>query len=123
MSRIAKSILVLRAQVDSLYPHRDKTSDGIWGDLAHSKRKSDHNPNALGLVTAIDIDADLDGDANGPKVGVIVESLRKNRENWNRIKYIIYRGQITVPGDLSQWKLYTGPNGHYHHAHISVKGD
>lgn len=116
--RLAESLKTLRTQINALYPNRDKSSDGSIGDTKHSNRKSDHNPNAAGVVTAIDIDADLSDTVN---VGVIVNALRASNDP--RIKYIIWKGQITMPGDLSRLKKYTGPNGHFHHAHISVSSN
>ena len=116
--RLAESLKQLRSQVNAAWPGRDKTSDGSIGDLSHSARKSDHNPNAAGVVCAIDIDADLSGAEN---VGVLVRQLQASKDP--RIKYIIWNAQITVPGDVTQWKAYTGPNDHRHHAHISVVSD
>src|SRR4051794_22225836 len=100
--RKAKSLDTLLQQVNEMYPGRDKSSDGSIGDLAHSARKSDHNPNKAGVVTAIDIDADL---SDTQKVSVLVGKLRNSRDP--RIKYIIYSGQITVAGtELQKWKQY-----------------
>jgi len=118
--RLAKSLLKLREQVNELYPHRDKASDGSIGDLAHSQRKSDHNPNAHGVVTAIDIDKDLR--ANDPfAMSHLVLELQNSGDK--RIKYIIWNGQITLPNDITRWKKYTGINQHKHHCHISVSAN
>lgn len=112
--RLAKSLIKLREQVNAAYPNRDKASDGTIGDAAHSSRKSDHNPNSAGVVTAIDIDADL---APGVNVRELVDALFASKDP--RIKYIIFNGRITVAG-LAGWKRYTGANAHKAHAHISV---
>ena len=61
--RIAKSLLTLRAQIDAMAPNRNKSSDGAIGDQSHQTRNSDHNPNADGVVTAMDI-------TNDPEHGV-----------------------------------------------------
>jgi len=123
--RLAESLITLRDQVNERWPTRDKTSDGSIGDQSHAARKSDHNPNSHGVVTAIDIDRELggqpDGSNAGDTVGVLVSALRASKDP--RIKYIIWQGQITMPGDLSRLKPYHGPNGHFHHAHISVSSD
>lgn len=115
--RIAESLKKLREQINTAYPNRDKSSDGSIGDTAHSNRKSDHNPNAAGVVTAIDIDEDLAPDIHS--IEQVVSAIRRSRDP--RVKYIIYEGRITAPGsDLQEWKAYTGPSPHDHHAHVSV---
>lgn len=112
--RLAKSLIRLREQVNAEWPGRDRSSDGSIGDTAHRNRKSDHNPNSAGVVTAIDIDADL---APGVNVRELVDALFASRDP--RIKYIIFNGRITV-ASLTGWKRYTGANAHKAHAHISV---
>lgn len=121
--RIAESLKKLREQLNAAYPNRDTTSDGAIGDAAHASRSSDHNPwvkdGKMGVVTAIDIDEDLNGDAT---LEDVVTAIRSSRDK--RVKYIIYEGRITVKGsDLQRWKKYTGSNAHKHHAHISVESD
>ncbi len=113
--RLAESLKKLREQINSAYPNRDRSSDGSIGDAKHSSRKSDHNPNAAGVVCAIDIDEDL---SPSNTVAGIVAQIQMSRDP--RVKYIIYEGQITVKGDITRWKKYAGPNPHKHHAHISV---
>ena len=115
---LAPSLDQLRKQVNELWPNRDKTSDGTIGDLRHQAEKSDHNPNAAGVVTAWDCDADLSPTDN---VGILVAALQASRDP--RIKYLIWNRQITVKGDISRWKPYHGVNAHQHHAHISVSSD
>lgn len=115
---LAPSLEQLRDQVNAMFPGRDKTSDGSIGDQSHAARKSDHNPNQYGVVTAIDIDADLSETEN---VGVLVAALQASHDP--RIKYIIFNRRITVKGDVTRWKNYTGANAHQHHAHISVSSD
>ena len=56
--RLSKSVIQLREQVDDTYPNRDRRTDGTIGDAKHDS-KSDHTPDALGWVRALDIDADL----------------------------------------------------------------
>jgi LysM repeat protein len=121
--RKAKSLDTLLAQINSAFPSRDKTSDGWIGDAAHASRKSDHNPwvkdGNMGVVTAIDIDEDL----NSPvKLQNVIDAICISRDP--RVKYIIYEGRITVKGsNLQAWKRYAGTNAHKHHAHISVNSD
>lgn len=116
--RIAKSLQTLRDQLNERYPLRSKLSDGWIGDAAHAARKSDHNPNRFGVVTAFDVTADL-----GPneRVSELVYDLQISGDR--RIKYIIWAGRITVAGNIRQWKRYHGANPHIHHFHLSVASD
>ena len=116
--RLAESLKRLREQINAAYPNRDRTSDGSIGDTSHSARKSDHNPNPAGVVCAIDIDRDLLDDHDARE---IVNALQASKDK--RIKYIIFERQITVKGDVTQWKPYAGANAHNHHVHISVSSD
>jgi hypothetical protein len=118
--RTAKSLILLRAQIDALAPHRSRASDGTIGDAAHAAQKSDHNPwvmdGAVGVVTAIDITHDAH---NGCDAGKLVEQLIASRDP--RIKYIIWNSQI-ISAVNKPWQLraYTGKNPHTHHFHLSV---
>lgn len=125
MATLAPSLEAFRAEVNALYPKRDKTSDGWIGDDAHASRPSDHNPGARGLVHAFDLDEDLDGktaDA-GPEVQWIVNHLVAGRDP--RVSYLIYEGRMWRSYDkvgLPAWTPapYTGINAHRHHLHISI---
>lgn len=111
--RLARSLDRLRAQINATYPNRKKTSDGWIGDAAHRARPSDHNPNAAGVVTALDITHDP---ANGVDAGALAERLRTSGDP--RIKYIISNHRIANSGQ--PWRKYTGSNPHTLHVHISV---
>ena len=118
--RVAKSLEVLRDQINQMAPTRSKDSDGTVGNAEHASRSSDHNPWVMdgktGVVTAMDI-------TNDPVHGVIseelAEKLRASRDK--RIKYIISNRKIcsstTAPW---LWRKYNGANPHNHHVHISV---
>lgn len=114
---LAKSLVQLREQVNQRWPDRDKASDGSVGDTSHQARKSksDHNPNGAGAVRAIDIDADLSSTEN---VGLLAAALQRSKDP--RIKYLIWNSHITLTGDVTKWKPYTGANAHKHHLHVSV---
>jgi hypothetical protein len=116
--RAAKSITTLRKQLNEMFPQRSKISDGIVGDLAHSQRASDHNPNGAGVVTAFDITHD-------PKTGVDCHKLAKTLQTMRdpRIKYLIWNGRITQKTDVTKWKGYSGKNPHKHHLHLSVSSN
>jgi hypothetical protein len=116
--RTAGSLLQLRKQLNELYPKRSKTSDGTIGDAAHAARASDHNPNKVGVVTAMDITHDP---SNGVDIAVLAQQLVDSRDP--RIKYIIRNGQYADTATKREWRKYTGENGHFHHMHISVQGN
>src|SRR3972149_3025919 len=118
MARIARPLDTLRTQVNAIAPGRSKASDGWLGDAAHQKTASDHNPNALGVVTALDLTHDP---KNGFDSWAFAEMLRQRKDS--RIKYIISNGRITAGnGGPSPWvwRVYTGANKHDKHCHISV---
>lgn len=116
--RLAKSLEMLRAQINALSPNRSKISDGTKGDDAHAARKSDHNPNAAGVVQAIDL---TDDEKHGVDNVALANALLGSRDP--RIKYVIADGKkASGAGGPSPWKWrpYTGANSHHHHLHISV---
>ncbi len=118
--RVAKSLLHLRDQVNAIAPTRSKDSDGTIGDASHSSRESDHNPNAHGVVCAMDI-------THNPPVFdayAYAEQLLASRDN--RIQYVISNRKIASgnkgPSPWT-WRRYTGASPHDHHTHLSVKQD
>ena len=125
--RLSKSAIQLREQIDNAYSERDRTSDGWIGDLRHSARKSDHNPDVQGWVRAIDIDRDLYGKGRKPDVMPdLVDQIRLLAKSGDkRISYIIFDGKIASSKKAWAWRPYDGINKHNHHAHVSftIKGD
>mgnify|MGYP003442054386 CR=1 FL=1 len=115
--RNSKATAKLLAQVNALAPGRDKSWDGTIGDTAHSKRKSDHNPNAAGVVCAIDITHDPKHGVDGE---VLANALRTSGDQ--RINYVIFNKRIAGAGKGWNWRKYTGAP-HDHHVHLSVKQD
>jgi hypothetical protein len=116
---LAKSLSRLREQVNALAPKRSKASDGTIGDTAHSKRKSDHNPNDRGVVNALDITHDP---KNGVDIAKLGDALIASKDS--RISYLIFNGQIVSgTGGTKPWvkRKYTGSNKHTKHIHVSVK--
>lgn len=114
--RLAKSLDVLRSQINTRWPGRKKDWDGTIGDTAHSARTSDHNPNDEGIVCALDITNDP---AGGPVSHQLAETLRLSKDP--RIKYIISDRRIC--SSVVQpwvWRPYNGANPHDHHVHVSV---
>lgn len=119
--RLAKSLEVLRNQINEAYPNRSKASDGTIGDPNHQAEGSgsDHNPNRAGVVCAFDITHDP---ANGVDIDKLSDALADSRDP--RIKYLIANSLILVPADYGwKWVTYTGSNPHTSHLHVSVYGD
>lgn len=119
--RLARALETLRAQVNEKRPNRSKNSDGSVGDVSHSSRASDHNPDPSGVVRAIDLTHD-------PKSGfdsyAFADLLLKNQDT--RLKYVISNRRIgSGPAGVQPgvWRKYTGSNPHDHHCHISVVAD
>lgn len=123
--RLAKSLDILRQQVNQAWPDRNKASDGTIGDADHRKRTSDHNPWVEppkgGIVTALDLTHDP---IAGADMHALVDTLIDSRDP--RIKYVIWNRRIwrsyRNPGQPPAWtpEPYRGPNPHTAHAHISV---
>lgn len=122
--RLAKSLVVLRDELNDRWPNRDKSSDGTIGDSAHRASASDHNENSQGDVCALDVDTDLDGtnDSNDPEMDALVEHVRLNPHP--TLKYVIYRGRMfssyAAHGFAPfEWRPYAG-DSHVSHPHFSV---
>ncbi|MDR2722981.1 MAG: peptidoglycan-binding protein [Cellulomonadaceae bacterium] len=108
MATLAPALTTLRTQINTAWPSRDKTSDGWIGDARHSALVSDHNPDARGIVHAIDVDVD-----GVDKAAVIAAAVADKRTS-----YIISDRRIWTPA--AGWKPYSGANPHTAHIHISV---
>jgi hypothetical protein len=102
------AIAVLR-QATKMSPSRMKASDGLLPSKAHQAQNpdSDHN-------TGLAVDLTHDPAHNIDCVDMY-EQLKKDK----RVKYLIFKGQIWIPGRGD--KPYTGSNPHNKHLHISIK--
>ena len=117
--RLCKAGQQLREQFDDSYPDRDRTSDGWIGDTRHAARPSDHNPDAAGIVRAIDVDRDLSGKAKPDLMPDLADQNRLCAKSDKRISYIIFNGRIASSKKSWAWRPYDGINKHNHHCHIS----
>jgi hypothetical protein len=124
---LCKAAQQLRLQVDDSYSDRDRTSDGWIGDTRHSARTSDHNPDAKGIVRAIDIDRDLSGKKKPDLMPDLADQIRlfAKSDPSKRIAYIVFAGKIASPRMGWRFRKYSGINAHDSHCHISFtkKGD
>jgi len=123
--KLCKAGQQLRLQIDDTYSDRDRTSDGWIGDVRHSTRPSDHNPDSKGIVRAIDIDRDLAGKKKPDLMPDLADQIRLCAKSDKRISYIIFDGKIASAKKSWRWRTYDGINKHTHHCHISftTKGD
>jgi hypothetical protein len=111
----------LREQFDDTFPDRDRRSDGWIGDLRHSARPSDHNPDPkTGVVRAIDVDRDVHKSGKPDLMPDIADQIRlAAKRGENRVSYIIFAGRIASPRMGWRWRKYSGSNPHNAHCHIS----
>jgi hypothetical protein len=129
MARLVAGGVTLRNQINKRWPKRDKRSDGWIGDKAHVARTSDHNPDARGLVHALDIDADLDPKDPGAAqrlANQIVAYAASGIPGSNRIKYVVFNNFLASGTYAnSMWTWRKGNWGHEHHIHVSfsTKGE
>jgi Putative peptidoglycan binding domain len=112
----APALVKLWAQVKAKFPNRSTEDDGMLGDVRHQARISDHNPNAVGIVTALDLTHDP---RHGFNSYAFADYLKE--QNDPRIKYVISNRRIWTP-QTELWRVYTGQNPHDCHVHISVRG-
>lgn len=119
--RLSKSAIQLREQIDDHFGDRDRSSDGWIGDARHSSRDSDHNPDDLGWVRAIDVDRDLSGKPKPDLMPDLVNQLRNyaKTDKSKRISYIIFASKIASSKQGWKFRKYNGINQHNHHCHIS----
>lgn len=116
-------LVVLRTEFNVINPTRDKGADGWIGDLAHQAETSDHNPDSMGRVLAIDIDCTgpWDGESFDRMTLRLVERCRTGEED--RVEYIIWNGFIYSRSYEFAKRTYTGTDKHTNHAHISGRHD
>jgi hypothetical protein len=124
--RNARSLTTLLEQVNKAHPKRSKASDGTIGDAAHARTASDHNPDAAGIVRALDLTTDTSGDAASRlDTQALANSLVASHDP--RIAYVICnrriaRGYPKAGTKAFTWAPYTGTDPHTSHVHISVVG-
>ncbi|WP_345540098.1 hypothetical protein [Phytohabitans rumicis] len=108
---LAPSLSVLRSEVNTRWPRRDKTSDGTIGDIAHQQRPSDHNPNSRDSVDAWDMDKD----------GVDVDEVIWAFEQHPSAHYWIWNRQTADKDNGWRRQRYDGENPHTAHVHFSIR--
>jgi len=114
--RLARSLGVLRDEINQIAPSRSREYDGTIGDEAHQARNSDHNPNEDGVVCAFDATHDPASGADMEVISAKIATL-----GHPALKYVIFNRRFFSPTE--GWRDYSGSNPHDHHMHVSVGGD
>lgn len=88
----------------------------VWdkGDDDHAATESDHNPDARGIVHAIDVMTYDDTDRGN----AVLEWVLADTTD---IEYVIFDGYIYERGNGFDRRGYSGSNPHHDHVHISGK--
>src|SRR5690606_39115057 len=97
--RLARSLETLRDEIRRVAP-----GTTVWtiGDASHAAGASDHNPNAAGVVCAIDVLGD-GGMSLAGFASAVVES------NHPALKYVIYNRRIWSKARSAEgWRTYHG---------------
>jgi len=127
--RMAKSLEVLRKEINAAAPERSKVSDGGIGDARHAAGASDHNPcRCCRVVTARDFTHDPSGGFDATAFTTWLQArLLDPVSPERRVKYVIWNRRIMSGLGQSHavgvWRPYTGTNPHTKHVHLSVRHD
>lgn len=114
--RAARSLDVLKDEIDTIAPGRSTRSDGTIGDGAHAASDSDHNPNASNVVTGRDFTHDPATGADMHRISRRIVAVLPRA-----LKYVIWNRQIWSRARASEgWRPYHGSNPHTRHMHVSV---
>jgi peptidoglycan hydrolase-like protein with peptidoglycan-binding domain len=108
MAVLAANLANLRREINARWPNRDTKSDGWIADMLHPST-SDHQPDARGIVHAIDVDVD------GIEPKLLVRRAIANRTT----KYVIFNRTIWSRNRNFQPCAYKGTDPHTGHVHIS----
>lgn len=127
---LTRGLTSWRGEIDTVFPNRDKSSDGWIGDQAHQSGISGHNPDLTGRAEYKDGDSknevravDLDADLKNPKFSMeqlvqwVITLARAGA--YVPFRYIIYKGRIWARSDGWKTRTYNGKNKHNGHAHFS----
>jgi hypothetical protein len=126
MAKLVAGGVTLRKQLDARFPRRDRSSDGWVGDSAHASRASDHNPDRLGWVHAIDLTEGFGKGRwrNGRNARALADQLvayaASGLPGSDRVKNVVYENQVASGTYRSQWWKFRGSGyGHTQHIHVS----
>lgn len=121
MWKLVPAAVTLRKQIDTRFPRRDHASDGTIGDVLHSQRVSDHNPDHQGWVHALDIDDDLGAPGDAQRLAdQLLAYARSGKPGADRIKYIVYADKIASGTHRTTYWTWRPSNERNHRNHIHV---
>lgn len=109
--RLALCLRILAREVDARWPDRATRSDGWIGDVRHQSLPSDHNPDADGIVHALDITT----------AGIMPLTLVHDAIEHPATEYVIYSGRIWSRSHNFRARTYSGDDPHVSHVHLSVR--
>lgn len=121
MATLCAAGVTLRDQLNRRFPKRDKASDGWIGDAQHASRFSFHNPDAHGIVHAIDVDEDFGSKGDARKFADQLADYCRKGLDGGRIAHIVYENQV-ASGTADNWHFRGSNYGHTQHIHISFTG-
>ncbi len=126
--RLCAAGATFRAQLDKRFPKRDKRSDGWIGDSAHSARFSYHNPDAKGIVWALDVDENMGIGTwrNGRTAKRLADQLlaysASGLPGSERILHVVYENRVASGTYKDFWWIWRGSGyGHTQHIHITFR--
>ncbi len=111
MARLSTSLVVLRSEVNTANPNRDKASDGWISDAAHASRgypRTKHSANPRGVVHALDVDKD------GTDMPRLIATFQADP----RSHLWIFDRQIALRREGWRRRYYDGLNDHRKHGHF-----
>ena len=128
---LAPCLVALVRDADAVAPNRIRISDGSIGDQFHAARRSDHNPDAGGVVAAVDLTNDPVHGFDAWRIARMIAAAIEDGDE-TRVKYLI-SGDPSRRGDLIfhnvgtgwRWDPHPATNGSHvgHHLHVSVVAD
>lgn len=121
MSRQARSLDVMLAEINKHAPNRSTASDGGIGDPAHAARVSKHNPGDDGVWEAYDVTDSPERGLDGSDLAHRAAALLGKHPAMMAGAHVIHNGHIISFNRLDEgWRLYFGENDHETHVHIAV---
>jgi hypothetical protein len=112
VATLVPSLHRLFAEIDDVWPRRDRRTDGWYRACRWPANSSDHCPDSLGRVHAIDIDKD------GINPDWLVSRIIHDSKPTN---YVIWNRHIWSRAYGWRRRYYTGTsNPHTDHVHVSI---